>query len=58
MEHRPPPPLVIQDATYTKNVYQHSKHYMGVGSCIKGGNDVEEAKKPIVAFLIVAVLYK
>ena len=41
-----PPPPVIQDATYTKHVYQHSKHYVGVGSCIKGaGNNVAEAKK-------------
>ena len=23
---------MIQDATYTKHVYQHSKHYVGVGS--------------------------
>ena len=46
MEHRPPPP-VIQEATYTKHVYQHSKHFVGVGSCIKGGgDDVAEAKKP------------
>ena len=57
MEHRPPSP-VIQDATYTKHVYQHSKHNVGVGSCIKGGNHVGEAKTPIVALVIVAVLYK
>ena len=45
MEHRLPPP-VIQNATYTKHVYQHSKQYVGVGCCIKGGggNDVAEAK--------------
>ena len=44
MEHRFPPP-VIQEATYTKHVYQHSIHYVGLGSCIKGRNDVAEGKK-------------
>ena len=29
-------PLGKQDATYTKHVYQHRKHYVGVGSCFKG----------------------
>ena len=42
MEYRPP---VIQDTTYTKQVYQHSKHYVAVGSCINVGDNVEEAKK-------------
>ena len=39
-----PPPL-IQDATYTKYVYQHSKHYVGVGSCIKGGGAMLQRQK-------------
>ena len=43
MEHRFP--TVIQDATYTKYVYQHSKHYVGVGSCIKGGTMLQRQKK-------------
>ena len=30
-------PYVIQNAAYNKHVYQHSKPYVGVGSCIKGG---------------------
>ena len=56
----PPPPPVIQDATYTKYVYQHSIHYVGVGSCIKkgeGGNFTEE-KHENVAFWNMVVLYK
>ena len=44
MEHCSPPP-VTQDATYTKHVYQHSKHYVGVGSCIKGGEPCCRGKK-------------
>ena len=36
MEHRPPP---------RRYVYQHSKHSVGVGSCIKGRNNVAEAEK-------------
>ena len=27
---------LIQDATYTKHVYQQSQHFVGVGYCIKG----------------------
>ena len=34
--HRPPPPPEIQDATYTKHVYRHSK-LVSVESCIEGG---------------------
>ena len=41
-------PPVKQDTTYTKHVYQYSKHYVGVGSCFKGGN-VAEAKNANVA---------
>ena len=39
MDHRFPstPPPLIQEATYTKYVYQHSTHYVGVGWCIKWG---------------------
>ena len=32
----PPPPPVQQDATYTKQVYQHSKHYVGVERYCRG----------------------
>ena len=44
-------PPVIQDATYTKHVYQDSKHYVGVGSCIKGGTMLQRQKTENVAFL-------
>ena len=54
MEYRFP---VIQDATYTKHVYQHSKHYVGLGSCIRG-DDIVEEKSRICGFLIVVVLNK
>ena len=50
-------PPVIQDATYTKYMYQHSKQYVGVGSWIKGGNNVAEAKNRKCGFLLVVVLY-
>ena len=43
MGHRSPPPPVKQDATYTKHVYRHIKHCVGVESCFTGGgggNDV------------------
>ena len=43
-----PPPHVKQDATFTKHVYQHSKHYVGEGDLVSRGNDVAEAKKPIM----------
>ena len=33
----PLPPPVKQDATYTKQVYRHIKHCVGVGSCFTGG---------------------
>ena len=36
---------MIQDATYTKHVYQHSNHYVGVGSCIKGGGAMLQRQK-------------
>ena len=49
MEHRSPPP-VIQEATYTKHVYQQSKHYVGVGSCIKVGTMLQRQKTENVAF--------
>ena len=38
-----PPPPVIQHTTYTKHEYQHSKHYVGVESCMKVGDIVAEA---------------
>ena len=41
MEHRSP---VIQDATYTKHVYQHSKQYVWVGCCFKGGGGGDVAE--------------
>ena len=43
-------PPVIKDATYTKYVYQHSKDYVGVGSCIKGGTILQRQKTENVAF--------
>ena len=43
MEQSPPP--VKQNTTDTKHVYQHSKHYVGVGSCFKGRNDFADADK-------------
>ena len=53
-----PPPPVKQDATYTKHVYRHIKHCVGVGSCFKGGNDVAEAKNRKRGYLIQVVLYE
>ena len=38
------PPPVKQDINYTKQVYQHRKHYVEVWSCFKG-DDVVEAKR-------------
>ena len=52
------PPPVKQDTTYTKHVYRHSKHYVGVGSCFTGGNDVAEAKNRKCCHFIKVVLYK
>ena len=37
-----PPTSVKQDATYTNYLYQHSKHFVGVGSCFKGGDVKKE----------------
>ena len=53
------PPPVKQDATYTKHVYRHTKHCVGVGSCLTGGGgDVAEAKNGKRGYLIQAVLYE
>ena len=41
MEHPP----VIQNTTCTKRVYQHRKHYVGVGSCITGWGGTEKKQK-------------
>ena len=45
MGHRSP---VKQDATYTKHVYRHIKHCVGVGSCFTGGGGERcfRGKKP------------
>ena len=48
-------PPVKQDTTYTKHVYQYSKHYMGGVSCCKGGNDAAEAKNRKCGYLMLAV---
>ena len=57
IEHPPPLP-VRQDTTYTKHVYQHSKYYVGVGSRLRGREDIAEVKKRRLGFLIKVVLYK
>ena len=52
-------PPVKQDATYTKHVYRHIKHCVGVGSCFTGGgDDIAEAKNRKRGYLIKVVLYE
>ena len=44
-----PPPPVKQDTTYTKHVYRHIKHCVGVGSCFTGGTMLQRKKTEGVA---------
>ena len=49
------PPPVKQDTTYTKHVYQYSKHYVGVGSCFKGGRCCRGKKTKMWLFYLSCV---
>ena len=55
MEHRS---RVVQDATYTKHVYQHRKDYVEWGLVSLGNNVAESKKERKCGLLIVVVLYK